>query len=149
MEHRMKTVSEHHIACPVCGSRVNESYHTVAGYQITAFALGITPQMGAVMDVLLSKPVATREELLGAMALLGITDEHATHHLKVAISRLRRQIEHRGWKINNVYRLGYALESQARDEALKIIEATREAFEKGNFRSAATEIPTFDQTPLN
>lgn len=140
----MKTVGEHHIACPVCGSRVNETYETVATYQLASYALGVTPQMGAVMAVLLAKPVATREELLGAMALLGITDEHAPHHLKVAISRLRRQIEHRGWTIKNVFKIGYALDAKSRAEALKLIETARADFESGDIRAAMTDEAELD-----
>lgn len=145
----MKVVSENHIACPVCGSRVNESYQTVATYQLASYALKVTPQMGSVIAVLLSKPVATREELLGAMALLGITDEHAPHHLKVAISRLRRQIEHRGWTINNVYKIGYALDPASRAEALQLIEAARADFESEEVRAAVTDEIETETTPLN
>lgn len=145
----MKIVDENHIACPVCGSRVNETYQLVSRYQITSYALGVTPQLGAVMDVLLHKPVATRDELLGAMAILGITDEHAPHHLKVAISRLRRQIRHRGWNIKNVFRIGYALDPASRDEALKLIEAARADFEGDDDRETVAGDIENDQTPLH
>lgn len=131
----MKIVDENHIACPVCGSRVNESYKIVAEYQIVAYALNITPQMGSVMSKLLQKIVVTHDELLGAMALHAISEEHAYEHLKVAISRLRSQIKDRGWKVNNVWKIGYSLDPEARAEALKLIEAARADFESEEDRS--------------
>lgn len=146
----MKVVGENHMACAVCGSRVSETYKTVATYQLVSYALGVTPQMGSVMAALINKTVVTRDELLGAMALFSTTDEHATHHLKVAISRLRRQIGHRGWTIKNVFKIGYSLDPKARVEAQKLVEAARAAFEGEEDRLTVTDgLETQTEKPLN
>lgn len=132
----MASYAVKHSACPVCGSHVEAHYEAVAGYHLVAYALNLTPQVGAVMALLMSKPVATHHELLASMALLGQTDEHSGEHLKVAIARLRKQLGNRGWSIRNIYRLGYSLDADARAEAHRIIEAAKADFEMGKEREA-------------
>lgn len=128
-----------HSVCPVCGSNAQDHYEAIATYHLVAYALNLTPQMGAVMAKLMERPVARHDELLGAMATLGSTDEHALDHLKVAIARLRKQLAHAGyhWEIRNIFKLGYSLDADARAEAYRIIETVKADFEKGLERPEA------------